>query len=323
VLSGMVLEPFSPGKVNAIRAAARQGSMGEEWVNMIRKIKKSGVLYIVPAMIVVAAVMFYPLIYTLVMGFFENTLYMKTPAFCGLKQYSALFGDKVFMQSIGNTIVWTAGSVVFQFSLGFFFALLLHQSFVKGKTVLRILLMVPWVLPSIIGASVWQWMYNADYGILNFIFKTLGIIEKNRTWLAGGDTAMLSVVAVNVWKMFPFVLLMVEASLQGVGKDLKEAAVIDGATRWDVFRNVTWPAISQNCYSVLLLLTIWTLNAFTFIYALTEGGPAHKTEVMAMYIYKKAFTNYDFGIASAASTVLFFLSMAVAVIHIRLTKEEA
>lgn len=319
----MVLEPFSPGKVNAIRAAARQGSMGEEWVNMIRKIKKSGVLYIVPAMIVVAAVMFYPLIYTLVMGFFENTLYMKTPAFCGLKQYSALFGDKVFMQSIGNTIVWTAGSVVFQFSLGFFFALLLHQSFVKGKTVLRILLMVPWVLPSIIGASVWQWMYNADYGILNFIFKTLGIIEKNRTWLAGGDTAMLSVVAVNVWKMFPFVLLMVEASLQGVGKDLKEAAVIDGATRWDVFRNVTWPAISQNCYSVLLLLTIWTLNAFTFIYALTEGGPAHKTEVMAMYIYKKAFTNYDFGIASAASTVLFFLSMAVAVIHIRLTKEEA
>lgn len=323
MLSGMVLEPFSPGKVNAIRAAARQGSMGEEWVNMIRKIKKSGVLYIVPAMIVVAAVMFYPLIYTLVMGFFENTLYMKTPAFCGLKQYSALFGDKVFMQSIGNTIVWTAGSVVFQFSLGFFFALLLHQSFVKGKTVLRILLMVPWVLPSIIGASVWQWMYNADYGILNFIFKTLGIIEKNRTWLAGGDTAMLSVVAVNVWKMFPFVLLMVEASLQGVGKDLKEAAVIDGATRWDVFRNVTWPAISQNCYSVLLLLTIWTLNAFTFIYALTEGGPAHKTEVMAMYIYKKAFTNYDFGIASAASTVLFFLSMAVAVIHIRLTKEEA
>lgn len=319
----MVLEPFSPGKVKAIRAAARQGSMGEEWVNMIRKIKKSGVLYIVPAMIVVAAVMFYPLIYTLVMGFFENTLYMKTPAFCGLKQYSALFGDKVFMQSIGNTIVWTAGSVVFQFSLGFFFALLLHQSFVKGKTVLRILLMVPWVLPSIIGASVWQWMYNADYGILNFIFKTLGIIEKNRTWLAGGDTAMLSVVAVNVWKMFPFVLLMVEASLQGVGKDLKEAAVIDGATRWDVFRNVTWPAISQNCYSVLLLLTIWTLNAFTFIYALTEGGPAHKTEVMAMYIYKKAFTNYDFGIASAASTVLFFLSMAVAVIHIRLTKEEA
>lgn len=300
-----------------------QGSIGEEWVNMIRKIKKSGVLYIVPAMVVVAGVMFYPLIYTLVMGFFENTLYMKTPEFCGFKQYATLFGDKVFLQSIGNTIVWTVCSVVFQFSLGFLLALLLHQPFVKGKTVLRILLMVPWVLPSIIGSSVWQWMYNADYGILNFIFKTLGLIEKNRVWLAGGDTAMLSVVAVNVWKMFPFVLLMVEASLQGVGKELKEAAVIDGATRWDVFRNVTWPAISQNCYSVLLLLTIWTLNAFTFIYALTEGGPAHKTEVMAMYIYKKAFTNYDFGIASAASTVLFFLSMAVAVIHIRFAKEEA
>lgn len=167
-------------------------------MNISKSIKKSGVIYIVPAMIVVAAVMFYPLIYTLIMGFFENTLYMESPRFCGFSQYAVLFGDKVFLKSIGNTIVWTAGSVIFQFSLGFLFALLLHQPFVKGKTVLRILLMVPWVLPSIIGASVWQWMYNADYGILNFIFKTLGIIEKNRTWLAGGDTAMLSVVGLTL-----------------------------------------------------------------------------------------------------------------------------
>lgn len=289
---------------------------------MLKKVKRSGVLYVVPAFLIVALVMLYPLIYTLVMGFFENTLFMKAPVFCGLDQYVTLFGDAVFRGSIVNTLVWTVGSVFFQFTLGFAMAMILHQPFVKGKTVLRILLMVPWVLPSIIGSSVWKWMYNADYGIINFLFKSLGLISENRTWLSSPQTAMAAIIAVNVWKMFPYVMLMIEAALQGVSKDLKEAAVIDGAGKLKIFTNVTWPAISAQCYSVLLLMLVWTLNAFTFVYALTEGGPAHSTEVMAMFIYKKAFTDYDFGLASAASTVLFALCMVVSLIYIRRTNKE-
>lgn len=289
---------------------------------MLKKIKRSGVLYMVPALVVVAVVMLYPLIYTLTMGFFENTLFMKAPEFCGLDQYVTLFGDAVFRGSIVHTLVWTVGSVALQFSLGFAMALVLHQAFVKGKTVLRILLMVPWVLPSIIGSAVWKWMYNADYGIINFVFKALGLISENRTWLSSPKTAMAAIIAVNVWKMFPYVMLMLEAALQGVSKDLKEAAVIDGAGKFKIFSNVTWPAIAPQCYSVLLLMTVWTLNAFTFVYSLTEGGPAHSTEVMAMFIYKKAFTDYDFGLASAASTILFLLCMAVSLIYIRRTNKE-
>ena len=182
--------------------------------------------------------------------------------------------------------------------------------------------MIPWVTPSIIGSAVWKWMYNADYGIINFIFCSLGLIEKNQTWLSNPNIAMWSVIAVNTWKMFPFILLMIEASLQGVSKDLKEAALIDGANVWNIFKNVTWPSIAATCYSTILLMIIWTLNAFTFIYAMTEGGPAHKTEVMAMYIYKKAFMNYDFGIASAASAVLFVLSMAVSLVYLYLTRDK-
>lgn len=289
---------------------------------MIKAIRRSGAGYVIPAVAIVAVVMLYPLIYTLIMGFFNNTLFMESPVFCGLSQYKKLFGDRVFMGSIKNTLVWTLGSVFFQFSLGFLMALLLHQSFVKGKTIIRILLMVPWVTPSIIGSAVWKWMYNADYGIINYIFHSLGIIEKNQTWLSNPKVAMWAVIAVNTWKMFPFILLMIEAALQSVSKDLKEAAVIDGAGILDVFKNVTWPTIAATCYSTILLMIIWTLNAFTFIYALTEGGPAHKTEVMAMFIYKKAFTEYDFGIASAASTVLFLLSMVVAIVYLRLTREK-
>jgi multiple sugar transport system permease protein len=165
-------------------------------------------------------------------------------------------------------------------------------------------------------------MYNADYGIINFIFRSLGIISENRTWLSSSQTSMASIIVVNVWKMFPFVMLMIEAALQGVSKELKEAALIDGANRLAIFRNVTWSAIAPQCYSVLLLMTVWTLNAFTFVYALTEGGPAHSTEVMAMYIYKKAFTDYDFGLASAASTILFLLCMGVSFVYIRKTGRE-
>lgn len=289
---------------------------------MGKKIVRSGVLYVAPAFAIVALVMLYPLLYTLVMGFFENTLFMKAPEFCGVGQYAALFKDRVFTGSIVHTLEWTVGSVVCQFALGFAMALVLHQSFVRGKTVLRILLMVPWVLPSIIGSAVWKWMYNADYGLINYVFSSLGLIDGYQTWLSSPDRAMLSVIAVNVWKMFPYVMLMIEASLQGVSKDLKEAALIDGAGKLDIFRNVTWPAIAPQCYSVLLLLTVWTLNAFTFVYNLTEGGPAHATEVMAMFIYKKAFTDFDFGMASAASTVLFLICMAVSMVYIRMTREE-
>lgn len=288
----------------------------------VKKIKQSGILYIVPALIIVALVMLYPLVYTLVMGFFKNTLFMKAPEFSGFSQYTKLFGDEIFRKSIGNTLVWTFGSVFFQFTLGFLMAMILHQDFVKGKTVLRILLMVPWVLPSIIGSAVWKWMYNADYGLINFVLKSLGLIEENRTWLSSTQTAMAAIVAVNVWKMFPYVMLMIEAALQGVSRDLKEAALIDGAGRLGIFRSVTWPAIAPQCYSVLLLMTVWTLNAFTFVYNLTEGGPAHSTEVMAMYIYKKAFTDYDFGIASAASTILFGMCMIISLVYIMLTNKE-
>ena len=285
----------------------------------LKKVPRSGVLYVVPALLVITLVMFYPVLYTLVMGFFKNTLRMRVPEFAGLAQFKKLFNDEVFVKSIGNTVVWTAGSVFLQFLLGFTAAMLLHQPFVKFKTIIRILLMVPWVLPSIIGSSVWKWMYNADYGIINYILKTLHIIDANKTWLSNPNTAMYAVIAVNAWKMFPFVLLMVEAALQSVSKDLKEAAVIDGAGKIRIFGAVTWPAVAPACYSVLLLLLIWTLNAFTFIYNLTLGGPAHATEVMAMYIYNKAFAEFDFGLASAGSAILFIFSMLVSIFYIRMT----
>lgn len=289
---------------------------------MIMKRSRKGFYYCIPALAVICFVFVYPLLYTIVLGFFNKTLLRPQMTFAGLSQYAKLFSDDVFLKSIKNTLVWTFFSVIFQFGIGFAFAMLLHQSFVRGKTVLRILLMVPWVLPSIIGSSVWKWMYNADYGIINYLLAALHIIPGYKTWLSRPETAMACVIVVNVWKMFPLVLLMVEAALQGVSKDLKEAATLDGAKPVTVFRVVTWPAICSTCYSLILLLIIWTLNAFTFVYNLTQGGPAHETEVLAMFIHNKAFTEFNFGSASAASTVLFVITVIVSLVYFRFTKSK-
>ncbi len=281
---------------------------------------KSAYLYLLPAAVIVIFVMLYPLVYTITVGFFESTLMTDTMKFIGLENYATLFKDKLFVGAIVNTIIWTVGSVTFQFLLGFSLAVLLHQDFVKGKTFIRIMLMIPWVLPSIIVSSIWKWMYNADYGLINYILTSFGLIESNKMWLSSIDTAMYAVVVVNIWKMFPFVLLMIEAALQGVSKELQEASVIDGASKWQTFKNVTVPTISGQCYTLVLLLTIWTLNAFTFVYNLTEGGPAHSTEVMAMYINNKAFSEFDFGVASAASTFLFVCCMSLSFLYIKVQK---
>ncbi|MFA9379455.1 MAG: carbohydrate ABC transporter permease [Acetanaerobacterium sp.] len=288
----------------------------------MKKMLSSGVLYVVPALLVIALVMLYPLLYTFMTGFQESTLFMDKPIFSGFDQYVKLFADKIFLLTIKNTLVWTFFSVLFQFAIGFAAALAVHQHFVKGKPILRILLMIPWVLPSVIGASVWQWMYHPDFGLINYILESVGLIDGKVSWLSSVDTALAAVIVVNVWKMFPFVMLMLEAALQSVSKELKEAATIDGAGRFRTFMTVTIPAISTTCFTVILLMTIWTLNAFTFIFTLTAGGPAHQTEVMSMYIYKTTFQNYDFGMASAASTVLFLLSIVISIAYFTLFKKE-
>lgn len=209
------------------------------------------------------------------------------------------------------------GSVVFQFLIGFIIANILNASRIRGKNIIRIILMVPWVLPSVVSAMVWDWSYHPDYGILNEILKRIGLISESLNWTSSAKTALLSAIIVNVWKMVPFVILMTEAALQGVSQDLKEAARVDGAKGYQVFFHIVIPEISSSVNTVILLLSIWTMNSFTFIYLLTEGGPAHASEILSLYIYRDAFKNYSFGTASAAASVLFAVTAVIALLYNR------
>ncbi|MCU6791789.1 sugar ABC transporter permease [Paenibacillus sp. WQ 127069] len=284
----------------------------------IKKLKHNpGMLYVMPAVIAIAAVMIIPLIYTILLGFNKSDIYSDAWKFVGLAQFQELFQNAEFLGSIQHTFVWTFGSVVFQFLIGFLAAVLISQDFIKFKGLIRLLLMIPWVLPSVISVSIWKWLYHPDFGYLNHFLKMIGLTTESINWVSDERYAMISAVIVNVWKMFPLVMLMIEASLQSVPNELKEAASVDGAKPIRIFFTITVPHVSSTCYTIVLLLIIWTLNAFTFIFALTGGGPANSTQILSMYIYKLAFQNYDFGMAGAASTVLFVITAALSIFYMK------
>ena len=284
-----------------------------------KQLKNSGVFFIMPALLVVAVVMLFPLLYNISLSFFEKTIYNPDWTFVGLEQYQKLLTSKTFLNALKNTVVWTFFSVLFQFFIGFICALVLSQERVKFRGIWRCLIMLPWVLPAIIGSMVWKWMYHSDFGILNEILVRVGIIDSALPWTGSRDLALISAIIVNTWKMFPLVLMYIEASLQSVPRSLQDAAVVDGANGWECFKVVTWPHIAPTCKTVVLLLTIWTLNAFTFIYVLTGGGPGTSSQVLSMFINKEAFTNYNFGNAATASTILFIIVAIFSTIYIRST----
>lgn len=280
-----------------------------------KRLKLGNYLYVLPALLVVTLVMLLPLVYTLVSSLFKVNIYNSEWGFVGLKNFQSIFKDQFFVLSIKNTLKWTVGSVTFQFLIGFLIANVLNMNGIAGKSGLRIALMVPWVLPGVVSVLVWQWMYHSDFGIINQVLKNLGLIEQSVSWVSSVNTAMMAAIIINVWKMAPFVILMTEAALMNVADDQKEAALIDGANGIQVFWYVKLPAIMPTCNTVILLLTIWTMNAFTFIFVLTEGGPAHMTEILSLYIYRTYFKSYNLGKASAASTVLFVVTAVIALFY--------
>lgn len=268
----------------------------------------SGILYIAPAMLIVGCLMIFPLIYTFFLSINNYDAFNGSFKFAGLDLFKKLFADRNFSLAVRNTLVWTVCSVFLQFSGGFLLAVCINQAFIKYKAVKRILLMVPWVMPGVIIALVWTWMYHSDFGIINAMLKGLGLISENINWTSGKNTALLSTIIVNAWKTIPFVMLMIEAALQSVPVELKEAAKADGVTGIKAFAIVDLPHIAPTLSTVFLLLNIWTLNSFTFIFVMTNGGPAHRSEILSMFIYQNAFKNMNFSYSSAAAVVLFLVT---------------
>lgn len=274
------------------------------------KIKnKSDYLFLLPLILVLIVLVIYPFLTNISFSFKDYKLTSPIHPFIGLKNYISILFSEDLLGLLKKTLIWSAGNMTMILFLGITVGLLLNSN-LKINYLLKILLLVPWVIPEVVTGYTWRWMMASDYGILNSILYNLKIIGPDFSWFRDKNMAMLAVIIANVWRSFPFLATMVYAKRKSMPKDGIEAALMDGASSFQIFRYIVWPYILPVVKRVTLLIFIWSYNAFGIIYIMTEGGPLGATTNFAIYIQKKAFQNYDFGL-TAAMSVIMMLSMLI------------
>jgi multiple sugar transport system permease protein len=261
------------------------------------------------------SVVFYPMIYNVVNSTFSGRQFDQAPRFIGLTHYGNLVKDPEFYASLRLTLVWTLVTTALQYSVGLFTALLMNQALLASRTV-RGLYILPWIVPGVVAAIVFRFMYNFDAGLLNVTLRSVGLGALARPWVSIPSTAMGAAILLGVWKGFPFYMVMLLAGLQTVPQDLFDAAHIDGASAWGTLRYVSLPFLKPVSATSLLLGLIWTSNYFDGIFLLTGGGPAQATNTLPIYIYKTAFSTFDLNRASAASVLLLVIVVLMATIYL-------
>ncbi len=280
---------------------------------------------IMPGMLLLAAMMVYPLIQTVVFSFAKVQLPTFRTSFIGLKNFTQIFGSDNLQPMLGRTLFWIVGTVVLRFILGFWAALTFNAT-VKGTIVLRILCILPWTVPSIASANLWRWLLQSDTGLIDQTLKVLGLPHLALNWLADPRTAMPVVMVAYSWAGFPFIMLLLLAGMQGIPKESYEAAKVDGANWWQLFRHITIPSLRGVIIVAILLEIISALNSFDMLYVLTTGGPGNSSQILSQFIYQTGFTSFNLGGASALSTLLLVVAFGIfllyAVLNSRSTQRE-
>lgn len=275
-------------------------------------------LYIAPALIVMLVVIGYPLVYTIYLSFFKTPAASSQWTFNGLHNYSTIFSDTTldFWQITRNTMYWTVGSTVIAFILGFGAALVINREFI-GRGFLRGMLLIPYVISYVAAAYVWRWLYHSDYGLLSGFLQAHGVIDHPLVLLDSTKWVMPAMIVANVWKEFPFAMIMLLAGLQTVPEGLLKAARIDGANTLQSFWHVTVPHLKAVITITTILMFIANLNSFTLVYIMTGGGPANASQIWITQVYLTAFQRLDYGLAAAFSVVLFLIMLGLGYFYIK------
>lgn len=271
----------------------------------------TGLLFALPALIVLLALIAYPVVYTGVLSVTDAS-----GTFTGTENFREVLAARVTPKAFVNTLWWVGGSILFQVVLGTAAAILLNQEF-RGRGLVRAVAVIPWVVPGIVAATTWAWMFHTEFGIINYMLTAPGLVDEPVGWLTNRNTVMPAMIAINVWKLFPFVAIMVLAGLQSIPKDLYEAARVDGATFWEETWYITLPQVRPVLVAVTLLLVIWALNHVTTIYAITKGGPANLTLIIPIQIFRLGFESFQFNQAAALSVIFFLIAMVIVALYIR------
>jgi len=273
--------------------------------------------FIMPAMVLLLLLTGYPLFQVIQMSFFDYSN-KANPTFTGLDNYEAIVNDPLFWNAMGNTVVFTLTSVICGLILGLLLAILLNQPInTKFRAVFRSLLMFPWLTSSTVIAATWI-LILSPFGLLNWFLKFIGLETLGQTaWLSDENTALFGVVFANIWRGFPFMMLMFLAGLQTISKDLYEAAEIDGAGFLQRLRYITIPQLKSILLTVAMLEIIWNFRSFDLVFLMTGGGPMNATEVMSTFIYHFAFRKLNFGYASAGAIIMLLIMAVASIAYLR------
>ncbi|MBY5804626.1 sugar ABC transporter permease (plasmid) [Rhizobium ruizarguesonis] len=278
-------------------------------------------ILLVPALAIYAVFALYPMLNVVILSFQKWNGLDPQRQFVGLANYSAIFTrDPVFWVAFRNTVIWTMMSLIFPPMVGLLLALSLNQK-IFGRNGLRAIFYLPVIIAPIAVATMWKWMYDPFFGLFSQLLTSWGMQGWIKDWLGNRDIALYSVFVAYLWQTVGFSMVLFLAGLQNVSQTLVEAARIDGAGRWKVFKHVTLPALRPTITIVLVLSVISSLKAFDIVYGLTGGGPAQSTQMLALWAFTQAMQIFDFGRGAAISVVLLLITMAVVIPYLKWTQK--
>jgi ABC-type sugar transport system permease subunit len=274
--------------------------------------------FVLPALAAILLIAFFPLAFTLWESFHVHDLRMpwRGRPLVWLQNYMEVLSDGRFWEAMIHTGIFTVGTVTLELVIGLVLALALNRAY-RGRGLVRAAVLVPWAIPTVVAALLWRFMFDSQAGIANAVLMDVGLMDEPFVWFIHTTAAWVPIILADVWKMTPFVALLLLAGLQNIDASLYEAARIDGAGPWDQFRHVTLPLLKPAILVALIFRTLDAFRVFDLIFVLTGGGPGTATEPIALYTFTALLQNLRFGYGSALSVVIFLVTFALAIFYIR------
>jgi ABC-type sugar transport system permease subunit len=286
-------------------------------MSLSRRETITGLIFILPALLIILGITLQPVISTFYLSFFDARLSLTAEnVFVGIKNYRDLLSDELFWRTIQRTAYFTFGSVSLELLLGLAIAQLINSR-PLGWQFLRVSLIIPWAVPTIVNGTMWRWIYNADYGALNGLLSQLGLIDHYVPWLTRPKVAMNLVILADIWHSVPFIALILQAALATLPVELDEAAAVDGASALQRFFLIRLPMLRSAILVALVIRTVEAFRVFDIIYVITNGGPAFGTMTISFMTYLETFSFGHVGRGAALSFLISIFTLVMAIIYIR------
>jgi multiple sugar transport system permease protein len=293
-----------------------QSGLRQGW----RRLRKNwtAYLFLAPGLLHFFVFTLFAVIFAFYLSFHKWNILEPDKPFVGLANYFRLFGDERFHQSVGNTLLFMLG-IPLTMALGLGIALLLNIK-IRGQAIYRTLFYLPVITPLVVSSIIWKWIYQGDYGLLNYYLLKLGLINQKLLWLSDPDLALPALIFMGVWAGAGGHMIIYLAGLQAIPEELYDSAKVDGANGWQRLIHVTIPLLSPTTFFLFVTSVIGTFQIFTQIYIMTSGGPLNRTATIGYYLYEKAFRHLDMGYATAMAFALFAMIFVFTLLQMKFTR---